>query len=60
MGGCALREVSGNLTEYQFTMNGSLEEFPNMWAYNNCTGRTCDYGLYNSAQGIKIIGFKWK
>ncbi len=49
MGGCAMREASGNLTEYYHTMNGTLEEF-GVQAYDNCTNRDCEYGLYYSAQ----------
>jgi len=53
MGGCALREASGNLTEYLMTQDSLVNgtELPiGFQAYDNCTDRECEYGMYNSAQ----------
>jgi len=52
MGGCALREASGNVTEYLLTINGSDEDFI---PFDNCDDRTCEYGLYYSAQVMELI-----
>jgi hypothetical protein len=52
MGSCALREASGNLTEYNMTMLGEIDPtIPGgFMAFDNCTNRECEYGMYNSAQ----------
>jgi solute carrier family 12 sodium/potassium/chloride transporter 2 len=57
MAGCAVREARGNLTEYAATINftdNGIELPEGIMDYTNCTDRTCDFGLINSAQ-VKYI-----
>ncbi|XP_021952830.1 solute carrier family 12 member 3 [Folsomia candida] len=57
MGGCAMREASGNLTEYNLTVYSEMTVLQDetFIAYDNCTNRDCEYGLYNSAQVMELI-----
>lgn len=57
MGGCALREVSGNVTQYE-NMDNFLNETwvglnPGELQYDDCVSQTCEYGLKLSSQ-VKI------
>ncbi|KAF4526779.1 hypothetical protein B566_EDAN012319 [Ephemera danica] len=53
LGGCVLRDASGNVTEYMMGYNESVEN-----AYNyvtNCTGRECVYGLEVDSQAMELV-----
>ncbi|XP_046400819.1 solute carrier family 12 member 3-like isoform X1 [Ischnura elegans] len=53
LGGCTLRDASGNVTEYYLALNDSL---PDPWTYlKNCTDRTCNYGLENDSQAMELV-----
>lgn len=54
MGGCTLREASGNVTQYEATINGTYQDL-GLLAYDDCTGQECDYGLLNSAQVMELL-----
>ncbi|ODM98387.1 Bumetanide-sensitive sodium-(potassium)-chloride cotransporter [Orchesella cincta] len=58
MGGCALREATGNETQYILNMNATfMEENPDFLLYTDCKDglQTCDYGMLNSAQVMELI-----
>jgi amino acid transporter len=53
-GGCSIRYASGSIDELHFSkglLNESYIEEKNITqAFDNCTGRVCDYGLIQSQQ----------
>jgi hypothetical protein len=48
IGGCVLRDASGNVTEYLMGLNESASN-PYMFV-SNCTGRECNYGIETDSQ----------
>lgn len=51
MGGCAIREASGNVTEYTAAVNETFHAlYPEVPFYNDCVDRECGYGMLESAQ----------
>ncbi len=54
MGGCALRAVSGNVTQFEnmdYFLNATwVEENPDQLRYDDCDSQVCEYGLKQSAQ----------
>ncbi|KAK7794717.1 hypothetical protein R5R35_009612 [Gryllus longicercus] len=53
MGGCMLREASGNITEYIAVINTSES-----WSiFTNCTDRDCRYGLHNDIQAMELVSW---
>ncbi|KAL0271584.1 UNVERIFIED_CONTAM: hypothetical protein PYX00_008636 [Menopon gallinae] len=53
MGGCMLRDASGNITEYLIGLEES--ESDPLTYVTNCTDRQCDYGLENDNQAVELI-----
>nr|CAD7394205.1 unnamed protein product [Timema cristinae] len=53
MGGCVLRDASGNVTEYLRAVAENPEE---PWAIiANCTDRSCRFGLENDNQAMELV-----
>nr|CAD7437551.1 unnamed protein product [Timema bartmani] len=53
MGGCVLRDASGNVTEY---LRAVAENPENPWAIiANCTDRSCRFGLENDNQAMELV-----
>ncbi len=57
-GGCSIRYASGSIDELHFSkglLNESYIEEKNIThAFDNCTGRVCDYGLIMSQQMMEV------
>ena len=57
-GGCSIRYASGNVNELYFAKGllneSTIEELNITQAFNNCTGRTCSYGLIMSQQMMEV------
>lgn len=49
IGGCVLRDASGNVTEYltAFNETGGLDPYS---IVSNCTGRQCEFGIETDSQ----------
>ena len=60
-GGCSIRYASGIIDELHFargTLNETAIDEKNItMAFDNCTGRVCDYGLIQSQQMMEVSCF---
>lgn len=52
IGSCYLSETSGDAAEYKAFLNGN--ESADVFSFDNCTFRKCDYGSSNDQQVIII------
>ncbi|CAG7838637.1 unnamed protein product [Allacma fusca] len=59
MGGCVLRETTGNVTQYLMGLNITKEEAleTGFTFYTDCNNETssCEYGLLNNAQVMELV-----
>ena len=60
-GGCSIRYASGIVAELHFAKGmlneSTIEELNITQPFNNCTGRTCSYGLIMSQQMMEVSPF---
>ena len=58
-GGCSIRYASGIVAELHYAKGllneSTIEELNITQAFNNCTGRKCDYGLVMSQQMMEVF-----
>lgn len=61
--GCSIRYASGIVAEYQYSeglLNETMiDELNITQGFNNCTDRTCEYGLIPSQQMIEVDSLPW-
>jgi amino acid transporter len=61
-GGCSVRYASGIVAELHFAKGllneSTIEELNITQAFNNCTGRSCSYGLIMSQQMMEVECYK--
>lgn len=58
MSGCALREATGNVTQYELSVNEAfMAQNPGFLPYDYCEKgvQECDYGLLNSSQVMELV-----
>eukprot|EP00094_Tigriopus_californicus_P005369 TCALIF_05177-PA protein Name:"Similar to Slc12a3 Solute carrier family 12 member 3 (Mus musculus)" AED:0.15 eAED:0.15 QI:0/0.3/0.09/0.90/0.7/0.81/11/0/811 len=55
IGSCYLSETSGDAAEYRAFLNGN--ESADVFSYDNCTFRKCDYGSSNDQQTLAKISY---